>query len=106
MSEQHLAPCGLNCAVCEIYVATKADSDDMRQQVADKWTRMFHHPFTKDDINCDGCLGGGRLGIYCETMCEIRPCALQRGLTACTDCPDYLCEKLRKNQEASAQYEQ
>jgi len=104
MSEQLLAPCGLDCARCDMYVATRADSDEMRDEVARKWSALFHHNFTRADINCDGCLGGGRMGIYCQTMCEVRPCALRHGVSLCADCPEYECEMLRKVREASAQY--
>jgi hypothetical protein len=105
MSEHRYAPCGLDCAQCDMFIATRADSDEMRSEVAEKWSRIFHYPFTKDDINCDGCLGGGRMGIYCKTMCEIRPCAVGRNLTDCRDCPDYECPTLRRNREASSQYQ-
>lgn len=104
MSENMMAPCGLNCARCDIFVATQADSDILRSQVANKWSAMFHYNFGIEDINCDGCLGGGRMAIYCRSMCEVKPCATSRGITRCEDCPDFLCEALRKNREASSQY--
>ena len=104
MKEKLVAPCGLNCAICDTFLATQADNDDLRQQVADKWSALFHYTFHKDDINCDGCLSGGRMSIYCGTMCEIKPCAISKGLVDCKDCPDYLCDKLRKNLEASSHY--
>ena len=104
MQEHHMAPCGLDCAQCDMYVATRADSDDMRDAVASKWSALFQYNFTRQDINCDGCLGGGKMGLYCQTMCKVRPCALQRGLRSCNDCPDYECEALRSTRAASAQY--
>ncbi len=104
MSEKRLAPCGLDCALCDMYIATQADSDQLRQQIADKWSELFHYNFKKDDINCDGCLGGGRLGIYCKSMCVIKPCATARGLTNCEDCPDYVCDILKKNRKESEAY--
>lgn len=104
MNQNLNAPCGLNCALCDMYLATQANDDELRQEIADKWSELFHHPFKKEDINCDGCLGGSRRSLYCQNLCEIRPCALSKGLTDCKDCPDYLCPKLQKNQEASAVY--
>lgn len=105
MSEQLLAPCGLNCGQCDMYFATTADDDELRQQIADKWSRLFAYPFKKEDINCDGCLSGGRMGIYCRELCEIKPCAQARGITDCTKCPEYICAKLQKNRDASAAFE-
>lgn len=105
MSETLQAPCGLNCSKCDMYLATLTDSDALRMEIAEKWTKLFDYPFQKEDINCDGCLSGGRMGIYCRDLCEIRPCALAKGLTDCARCPDYICEKLQKNWEASSVYE-
>ena len=105
MSNILKAPCGLNCALCDIYEATQADDDALRQQIADKWTKLFGYPFQVSDINCDGCLGGGRMGIYCRDLCEIKPCAMAKGLVDCASCPDYVCDKLQKNREASSVYE-
>ncbi len=104
MSKKHIAPCGLDCARCDIYIATQADSDSMRMEVAKNWSALFHYSFTKDDINCDGCLGGGRMSVYCHTMCEVRQCAVQRGIIDCKACPDYKCNALIRNHEASASY--
>jgi len=104
MQQNNVAPCGINCALCDIYVATKADSNEKRAEVAEKWTKLFHHNFLIDDINCDGCLGDGKLGIYCGTMCEVRPCAISRALQNCEACPEYECEKLMLNRKHSAQY--
>lgn len=104
MSEKRIAPCGLDCALCDMFKATQADSDQMRQEIADKWTQLFHYPFKKEDINCDGCLGGGRLGIYCQSMCQIKPCAISKNVTNCKDCPEYECEMLKKNKKESEAY--
>ncbi len=98
------APCGIDCALCDTYLATVADDDSLRQAVAEKWSLLFSYPFKKEDINCVGCTDEGPHGIYCGTLCEIRPCATKRGMSDCKACPDYCCDMLRKNQEASAQY--
>ncbi|MCB5248553.1 MAG: DUF3795 domain-containing protein [Candidatus Cloacimonadales bacterium] len=105
MCERLMAPCGLNCARCDMYLATAANDDEARQNIADKWSQLFGYPFKKEDINCDGCLSGGRMSIYCRDLCEIKPCAQARGITDCAQCPDYICAKLQKNRDASAAYE-
>jgi hypothetical protein len=104
MTEERIAPCGLDCAKCDMYIATKADNDEMRQTIADKWTQLFHYNFKKEDINCDGCLAGGRMGLYCRSMCKIKPCALSHGVTNCKNCPEYKCEILIQNQKESEAY--
>jgi hypothetical protein len=65
-------------------------------QLAEKWRQEFNSPeITADSILCDGCPGtnGGRRIGYCAT-CEIRACALERGVANCGHCADYACEKL------------
>jgi len=39
-------------------------------------------------INCDGCRMNGVKTPYCESLCEIRKCALKRKLETCGDCPE------------------
>ena len=51
--------------------------------------------FKPEDINCDGCLSeGSRLSGYCRNLCQVRPCARDRGVENCAYCDDYACEKL------------
>lgn len=51
-----------------------------------------------DAVICDGCLSDGRLSGYCS-MCQIRVCAVERGVANCARCADYAlashgCDKL------------
>ena len=94
MNGKYLAPCGIDCNECLAYQATKADSDQMREDVAQKWSIMFGRDFTKEEINCDGCLSGGKLVNFCDSKCEIRACNIKRELTSCAYCPDYECDVL------------
>ncbi len=43
--------------------------------------------------------------VYCENFCEIRQCALKKGVTTCGDCPDVeacqtLAEVISNNPDA------
>lgn len=38
--------------------------------------------------SCQGCKSGGKLTSYCE-ICEIRQCAMEKGMTTCAHCPEY-----------------
>jgi len=52
-----IAVCGLDCASCEAYIATKRNDNELRAKVAKKWSKNFKHPNLKpEDINCLGCL--------------------------------------------------
>jgi hypothetical protein len=87
--EDMIAACGLDCVQCPAYTATQADDWEALERTAAMWREQFNSPYiTADSIVCDGCKGGGRLSEYCS-MCEIRACALERGLETCAPCADY-----------------
>jgi hypothetical protein len=91
-----IACCGLDCAECGAYRATQKNDDAARRQVAEEWSKSFHHDIKAADINCDGCTSvGGRTFSYCG-QCAIRTCAQGLGLDNCAGCADYGCEKLSK----------
>ena len=91
-----VAYCGLVCSDCPAYVATQSNDAAALERVAAQWREEFDSPdITADSILCDGCLGtnGGRRIDYCAT-CQIRACALERGVVNCAYCADYACAKL------------
>lgn len=91
-----VAYCGLVCSDCGAYIATQANDPAALERVAAQWREKFSSPeITAHSILCDGCPGtnGGRRIGYCAT-CEIRACALERGVSNCAHCADYACAKL------------
>ena len=86
--------CGLNCTKCGAYIATQADDDVKREEVAQEWTRQHGHHFTAEQINCDGCQGDGRAPDWTAKMCPIRKCCRNRGVETCAACSQYPCEQL------------
>lgn len=92
--EKPLAYCGLDCAECPTYLATQADDDQRRAQVAGQWSRQFGMKLAPADINCDGCRStGGRLFGHC-LGCKVRACAQAKVLANCAVCDDYPCHEL------------
>jgi hypothetical protein len=89
-----IAACGLDCAKCEAYLATQANDQAALERVAEKWRVDFNSAdISAENILCDGCMAGGRVAGYCQ-ICNIRACAVERGLQNCAGCSDYACEKL------------
>jgi uncharacterized Fe-S radical SAM superfamily protein PflX len=90
-----IAYCGLACSECDAYVATQANDLEALERLAQRARDEFGMPdATAESSMCDGCLADdGRQISYCA-MCEIRSCAVARGLTNCAYCADYACEKL------------
>jgi hypothetical protein len=91
--KKQIAYCGLVCTACLAYIATQADDDKQRKEVAEKWTKDFKHDFKPEDINCDGCLTvTGRAAGYVN-VCPIRKCGREKGVINCAYCVDYSCDK-------------
>ncbi len=89
-----IASCGLDCSKCEGYLATQADSDSMRKEVAQKWSALFQKEIQPEQINCDGCRTEGRKLFYCENLCQIRQCCITKNVPNCAACAEYLCDKI------------
>lgn len=100
----HIAMCGLDCAKCRAFIATKNNDDAMRQKTADEWVarkkaKGIEAIISPKDINCYGCLSLGPLYDKCQ-RCEIRKCGQVKSLTDCNQCPDYKCKKLAEFQKS------
>ena len=88
------AYCGLNCAQCPTYIATQKDDDQLRDEVAEQWSKQFKMEFKTSDMNCDGCKAdNGRLFGFCNA-CEVRQCSREKGVETCAHCEDCPCEKI------------
>ena len=55
-----IAYCGLDCEKCDAYLATINDDQALRERTAK----------------------------LCDSLCEIRQCALKKDVTICGNCPD------------------
>ncbi|MBL7065390.1 MAG: DUF3795 domain-containing protein [Anaerolineae bacterium] len=75
-------------------MATRADDHAALERVAAQWREECDASnITVESVICDGCLDGGRKCSHCAD-CEIRACAVERGVTNCADCSEYACERL------------
>ncbi|MBN1614518.1 MAG: DUF3795 domain-containing protein [Deltaproteobacteria bacterium] len=90
MEEKHLAAvCGLYCGACTIYRARKDGNREGIERIAQAMSSFID--VTPEELDCDGCLAGGRLTPYCR-QCSMRLCAERKhGVTRCSDCPDFPC---------------
>lgn len=83
-----IACCGLDCEKCDAYLATLHDDQALREKTAKLWAELNHAPILPEHINCQGCRAGGAKTVFCESLCEIRRCALKRGVETCGGCPE------------------
>jgi hypothetical protein len=86
------APCGINCTVCDCYVATQNDDREARQKMAEQYKTSYSKDIDPETIVCDGCPGEGRHIGFCAE-CGIRACAYERGFATCAECAELPCEK-------------
>ena len=90
----YIAYCGLDCEGCDARIATANNDDALREKVAKLWSELNGVPITPDMIFCDGCRMNGRKTPYCESLCPIRQCALQKGVETCGSCGEVrACKK-------------
>ncbi len=90
-----IAMCGLVCTECPAYLATQANDQAWLERVAAEWRENYNAPVIDAEYaRCNGCLS--REGKQCGhcSECNVRLCALERGVVNCGTCPDYGCEIL------------
>lgn len=83
-----IAYCGLDCEKCDAYLATVNDDQALREKTAKLWAQLNNAPILPEHINCQGCRAEGVKTVFCDSICEIRQCALKKGVETCGGCPD------------------
>ena len=84
-----IAYCGLDCEKCDAYLATINDDQALREKTAKLWAELNNAPILPEHINCEGCRVDGIKTIYCDSLCAVRRCAVQKGVTTCVDCQGF-----------------
>ncbi len=93
-----LAPCGLYCGVCAIYIAYRDNNRKLKERLVDlykgrvpgKGTLPNSENLSIEDIKCRGCLSD-KLFYYCR-QCEIRDCVQEKGYSGCHECDEFPCQ--------------
>ncbi|MBR2743232.1 MAG: DUF3795 domain-containing protein [Clostridia bacterium] len=89
-----IAYCGLDCEKCDAYIATVNDDRALREKTAKLWAELNNAPILPEHINCEGCRTDGKKTVYCQSLCPIRLCAVEKGIKTCGDCASVRgCEK-------------
>ena len=81
-----IAFCGLNCAKCDAFIATKNNDNALREKTAKLWSELNQIEILPEQINCEGCRCDGKKTVFCDKLCQIRQCAMQKGFETCGDC--------------------
>ena len=92
----NIAYCGLDCEKCDARIATKNNDNALREKTARLWSELNQAEITPEMINCEGCCADSVKTPYCESMCEIRQCALAKNVASCGECKQInSCEKIK-----------
>ncbi len=87
--------CGVVCADCEIFIATKNDDYNKKKEIGQSWIHNHGRVYAPEEVNCFGCKVHDKAHCpYCESMCEMRLCAMQKNVNTCAHCSDYPCSIL------------
>jgi hypothetical protein len=92
-----IAPCGLYCGVCAIYIAYRDQNEKFKErlvslykgEVGGKGTLPNKEMLTTETMKCRGCLSDDRF-MHCQ-QCDIRTCTQEKGYTGCHQCDEFPC---------------
>jgi hypothetical protein len=92
-SEKLVAICGLYCGACPAYIATKQNNEEKTKALSQQFGGG-RGAFSREDLLCEGCLGGGRLASFCK-KCVMRDCsATKSNIKRCSDCSEFPCSRI------------
>lgn len=84
--EQMTAPCGLACFDCVVFLAN--ENPEMRVLVSKQFGIRL------DEVGCKGCREVEGKCPVVPMKCSVYPCAKEKGVRFCCDCPDFPCDSL------------
>lgn len=85
-----MAPCGLYCGACGVYIATRDGNEKFRSVMAN----LYGTP--TEETQCLGCMqpdGTGMIYEYCRS-CTIRDCVKEKGWYSCHQCHEWPCSRV------------
>lgn len=95
-----VAYCGINCATCPLYIATKCNDYLMKQELSIKWGQLYKRSFDITDMECYGCKSEKR--FFLSDKCDISSCNISKAISTCTECSSHPCDRIKKFYEWQA----
>ena len=87
-----MAPCGLYCGACGVYIATRDNNEKFKQVMGNLYGTK------PEQTECLGCMQPeppAKMYGYCR-ICDIRTCVRSKGHYSCHQCAEWPCEKIEK----------
>jgi len=96
VNKNFLAPCGLYCGVCGVYLATRDNNMGFLERLLGVYKTGIPglEGTTLEELLCDGCLAE-RKSLFCRS-CQIRDCTLTRGYEGCHQCAEFPCRYIEE----------
>jgi hypothetical protein len=85
-----MAPCGLYCGVCGVYIATRDGNDKFKAIMGNLYGTK------PEETECSGCMQPEpprKLYGYCKT-CNLRLCIRSKGFYSCHQCSEWPCHMI------------
>lgn len=114
MKHQMIAPCGLNCAECDIY-QIRHDAESAERVAkwfrGEGWIKPDEGPteMIASGMYCDGCRGDRAFHWSVDddgiVNCGLLKCCVdEKGLEYCSNCSDFPCKQLTDWGNANERY--
>jgi len=95
-----VAPCGLYCGVCAVYMADRDNNLKFKERLAHLYSGGVSgkgklnesENLSANDIKCKGCLSED-VFMYCK-QCKIKSCTKEKGYTGCHQCDEFPCQHI------------
>ena len=85
-----MAPCGLYCGACGIYIATRDGNDKFKQIMGNLYGTK------PEETECLGCMQPDppeKRYVFCSA-CKIRDCVKSKSYYSCHQCEDWPCSMI------------
>ena len=92
MTEPILTHCGYRCDLCLAYKPNIVQNPANQEKLSEGWHLYFKFRIHALEIYCEGCMSENPRLI--DQSCPVRPCVMEKGLDNCSQCEQYVCEKL------------
>jgi hypothetical protein len=89
-NKELMAPCGLYCGTCGVYIATRDGNDKFKQALGNIYGTK------PEETQCLGCMQPDpprNLYGYCKS-CGIRTCIKEKGFYSCHQCTQWPCDMI------------
>ena len=88
IKKELLAPCGLYCGVCAVYIAHRDNNLKFKKRLIPVYSLIAKDV---EDISCTGCLSEGIIFPYCQN-CSIKNCSREKNIDGCYQCDEFPCD--------------